>query len=146
MKRLIALPLLLLSLCSFADEFRIDYGITGSWYNPDLPGQGFSLEVVPHTKQFVAYWFTFQVESGEQRWLLGQGTYEDNIAVTNVIEPVGGTFVQSEGITAEQWGSAVFRFSSCANGTVEFASENNGSDTFNIVRITDNVACQGGSK
>ncbi|MGV6851562.1 MAG: hypothetical protein ACWA5R_05190 [bacterium] len=146
MKKLLIVLCFLASQASHADPFRIDYGITGSWYNPELPGQGFSFEVIPDTHQFVAYWFTYQVDSDEQRWLFAQGEYSDDVANTNVFEPLGGIFLQDDQVTSSAWGEAVFTFTSCTEGSVSFESETDGSDTFSIVRITDNLACEGGDQ
>ena len=50
----------------------INFGVSGSWYEPTTSGQGFVFDVAPSNNLIAAYWFTFPVEGGEREWYLKQ--------------------------------------------------------------------------
>ncbi len=77
----------------------INFGMTGSWYDPATSGQGFLLDVVvaQDPPQIALYWFTYSSEAGgpeAQRWFVAQGAYQpgDSSVVLDVFMVIGGAF------------------------------------------------------
>lgn len=135
------------------EPFAITYGITGSWFDPDTDGQGFSIEIVPSQNVLVVYWFAYKAEEtakgtiATQMWLQGSGEIVGDSATVPLQRPVNGLFDSSQPPQFPQWGSATFTFSSCENGTVDYESDvDNVSGTIEIVRITPDVQCAAGAK
>lgn len=134
----------------------INFGHTGSWFNPDQAGQGFSLEVVPATGEsepdiLVAYWFTYaRGASGgvnRQRWFQAQGPIEGNSAELSVLQVTGGIFNDPEDVTAIEIGTAMFEFTSCTEAVITYSMDLNGdgdeetTGEIPIVRLTPDVIC-----
>lgn len=133
-----------------AEPFAINFGITGSWYDPETDGQGFSIEVVPSQNVLVVYWFTYQapVAKGEvatQMWLQGAGEIAGNTATVPLQQPVDGLFDDPQPPQFPSWGSATFTFTSCNSGIVDYESDaEKVSGSINIERITPDVQCEAG--
>jgi len=70
-----ALNLVSISSIAGAEEppMLINFGVSGSWYEPATSGQGFVFDVTPSNNLMAAYWFTFPVEGGEREWYLAAG-------------------------------------------------------------------------
>jgi len=119
-------------------------GFTGSWYNPELNGQGWVVEVASNPAgpdQFVVYFYGY--ENGEQLWLIGSGPdIEDNMATVEVVRTSGadwGNAFVSDDVTLETVGTMSFEFSDCNTGSVEFTPGDTSLSAFstNIVRLTN---------
>jgi hypothetical protein len=66
-------------------------GYSGAWYNPDVDGEGFIVEVLPND-QVVIYWFTFTPDgSGSQAWMIGDG-------IISSLDPILQTTLQPEAV------------------------------------------------
>ena len=63
---LCGLGLVCLSTNAAAEETHmlINYGLSGSWYEPATSGQGFVIDILPLNNLLAAYWFTYPVEGG----------------------------------------------------------------------------------
>jgi len=98
----------------------------------------------------VVYWFTYDGE-GNQRWMFGVGTIVENrIEVAELLEASGGVFgpdFDPDAISFKTVGNAVFTFSSCDTGIVEFTVDGTPGE-YNIKRITniEGLTCQGVTK
>jgi CubicO group peptidase (beta-lactamase class C family) len=68
-----------------------DGGITGPWAAPELPSQGFMLEVVPSTGQVILFWMTYDPATGEQMWLIGPSRLQGRRTLLSLLRPVGGS-------------------------------------------------------
>lgn len=114
------------NLATLADLVGIDFAsgeppaylITGAhsglWYNQEQSGHGLNVEVLPDNK-IVAVWYTFD-NVGNQMWLLGVGTYENNIATLDVTISENGVFPPNfvaEDVTHNNWGTFQFEFTEC---------------------------------
>lgn len=122
----------------------IDFCVTGSWFNAETDGQGFSIEIIPSTNSLLVYWFTYESDGGKQQWLVGAGTIDGNRAEIEIVRPQGGKFVDPTAPSNTPWGSGVFEFLDPLNGTFSFTSDADGSsDSFPITRITAPVNCPG---
>ncbi len=134
----------------------INFGHTGSWFNPDQAGQGFSLEVVPATGEgepdlLVAYWFTYaRGASGgvnRQRWFQAQGPIEGNSAELSVLQVTGGIFNDPGDVTAVEIGTVTFAFASCNDAVVSYRMDLDGDGNEEtkgevpIIRLTPDVVC-----
>ncbi|MGD2127774.1 MAG: DUF4331 family protein [Lysobacterales bacterium] len=98
---------------------------TGSWYNPDLKGQGWVIEVVKSANgpdQFVVYFYGY--EDGNQLWLIGSGPgIEGNTATVDVMRTSGagwGNDFNPDEVALDTVGTMSFDFSDCNTATVEF--------------------------
>ena len=101
-----------------APAFSITSGITGLWYNSAQSGHGFDLQVFGGGVAS-AIWYTFD-NAGNNLWIVGQGTYSGNKATLNAYTVTGGFFppaFDSSKISKPTWGTLIFTFSDCGNGT-----------------------------
>ena len=89
------------------DRFKINPGLNDAWYDPETPGQGFLMTVLPEAETLFLAWFTFDTERppedssahlGEagHRWLTAQGSYDANFAWLDVSLTQGGVFNEGE--------------------------------------------------
>lgn len=103
-----------------APEFAIQYGLSGGWFNPATPGQGFFVDVSPEINLIFVAWFTWNVDGGANDWLTAQGSYEGNRAVIPLIRTTGGRFNDSAPVQNTIVGEAEFIFESCNAGVLHF--------------------------
>jgi hypothetical protein len=130
------------------------HGLSGSWYEYATSGQGFEIEIFPDLPApgsgfvFVS-WFTFAASAAggadHQRWYtlsgsLSAGTSSAQLAIA---QNTGGNFDALPVTHSVQVGTATLSFSSCTQGTLDYAftdgSGRHGS--IPITRITQNVTC-----
>ena len=126
---------------SLCDNRHAGEWISGAWFNPDRDGEGFTVEI-NEQGQGVVYWFTYQPgESGEQAWMMGDGTLEDTtLHIDNLVQPVSAELGPSFSPTEVQfvpWGSLVMEFDDDLNGHLWFDSmdEEYGSGDYPIERL-----------
>jgi hypothetical protein len=90
-------------LRALPDPAAINAGHSDAWYNPQTPGQGFFITVLPESEKIFLAWFTFDTERppagiaaalGDpgHRWLTALGDYSGTSAVLDVILTSGGVF------------------------------------------------------
>lgn len=97
-------------------------GFSGSWYDFDHSGEGFTLEVIgPETA--LVYWFTYDTQ-GNPAWMVSVADIEGaTIFANEVLQPVGGRFgpdFDPADVVRQPWGQAVFTFGSCKNGGMRY--------------------------
>jgi hypothetical protein len=99
-----------------ADEppMLINYGVSGSWYEPITSGQGFVLAVFPSNNLLVAYWFTYPVEGGAREWYIASGDIDGDSAELTIYQTENGVFDETSLVETNAVGSASLEFSSCA--------------------------------
>ncbi|HSH27119.1 MAG TPA: hypothetical protein VK972_05035 [Wenzhouxiangella sp.] len=110
--------------CDNASNFQ---NFSGAWYNPEQSGEGFLVEVMPDDRAIV-YWFTYTTDgSGEQAWVVGQGTIETGevtlppgpppstaVIEAELIQPIGGVYgsdFDPAAIEHVDWGSLTLTLS-----------------------------------
>ena len=99
-------------------------GHSGSWYNADQSGHGFSVEIgslADDSPYAVIYWYTYDV-MGNPIFLVGQGVPEGKQVEVDFISPVGmvyGVF-DPDTVTRESGGTGLFDFSDEDNGTFSY--------------------------
>jgi hypothetical protein len=147
-------------------DLAIQFGMTGSWYDPSASGQGFSFEVVPHDPPlFLAYWLTYAREDAFlaerqqglelrarhlQRWMVASGNYQrgDAKVSLDVQFVAGGFFDVPDNPTSRSIGTAMLMFHSCTEATLHYdiAFENDEAQRVErsvaLRRLTPNVACE----
>lgn len=135
------------------ENFDINFGLTGSWFNPATSGQGFLFDVVPSQMQVVIYWFTFDDEAGGpegQRWMIAQGDFVEgqNTIAMEVLQVTGGVFDDPEAVTVTTIGSAELEFEDCTNASMTYDldfdgdEENNLTGIIPIGRLSPDVMCE----
>lgn len=116
----------------------VNFGLTGSWVNPQHEGQGFSIEVVMNEGEpaaVVVYWFTFAgsgtVETSpggpatvERTWFVGVGQVPEEPGAPielAIFQASGGQFAAQGGeVVQEQVGTALLEFFGCGDGNFIF--------------------------
>ena len=105
--------------CSGAETPVATDAVTGSWYDEETSGQGFSLHKIA-VDRGVVYFYGFD-GAGENLWLTGVWEHEwsfgDEITI-EMLQASGGTFdeVDPQRILRELWGTLQLRFDDCDNG------------------------------
>jgi len=110
-----------LTVNAAASNFSIVPGITGSWYLPAQSGHGFNVEVLANNG-FLAFWYVYD-NSGNNLWLVGQGTYTGGTATMDLYQGTGGMFppnFDKTKIVRTKWGTMTMTFSDCNNATAQW--------------------------
>ena len=100
-----------------AVAFGVNPGITGFWYNAQQSGQGFDIQV-PGNGNILAVWYVFD-GSGNNLWLIAQGTYSGGTATLDVTSTTGGRFppaFDASKIVRGKWGTLTLSFTDCNTG------------------------------
>jgi hypothetical protein len=122
--------------------------LSGAWYNPEQPGEGFIIEVMPDDRG-VVYWFTYAADgSGEQAWMMGDGPIAREhlspprtwLSIDSLIQPIGATYgpdFDPADVERIDWGWLEIDFHDADTGHVHFEShlEDFGSGDFPIERL-----------
>jgi hypothetical protein len=119
---------------------------SGAWYDPFRSGEGFVIEALPDDRA-VVYWFTYTADgSGDQAWMVGQGTIEPGdqspaeIIVDPLYQPISGVYgadFDPEAVEAVDWGRLRIELDSADTGRVYWNSNlaEYGSGDYPIVRL-----------
>jgi len=96
---------------------------SGSWFNTDQSGHGFSIEfgTLNGMPQAIVYWYTYDSE-GNPIFMVGSGTPVDNRVEVTFVSPVGmeyGVF-DPNSVVREDGGTAVLEFSDRNNATFSY--------------------------
>lgn len=138
-----------LSVLASAPTFSITGGITGSWYDPALSGQGFNIEVLPGNT-LIAIWYVFD-GAGNNLWLSGIGPYGGDSTTLSMSQTTGGAFPPAfdpAKIVRSPWGTLTLQFSDCNTGTATWITTDttqlnfpNGSMPIKRLTALDTLAC-----
>lgn len=139
MKRLVLIVSLLTLFQSTAIAIGAAY--SGSWYNPNESGHGFSLEYTvlsDETPIVVVYWYVYDAE-GNPIFLIGLGEPEEGNTVTLEFEaPYGmkfGEFDPNQTIR-EDGGTGVFKFEDSEKGVFDYNPSEWMINTYNVSSIS----------
>jgi hypothetical protein len=149
------------------DAKPVNFGLTGSWNNPALPGQGFSIEVVMvdgEPAQVVVYWFTFATagtvetnpgDSAEvtREWFLALGDVPEDKGAPlelEIFKSSGAKLSESSESSqadTEKVGEAMVQFTGCSEGAFSYTVQlGDGTEVATgeipIERITPDVVCE----
>jgi hypothetical protein len=104
----------------------INAGLSDAWHDPQTPGQGFFITVLPELEGIFLGWFTFDTERppgnttthiGDpgHRWLTAFGEYSDGSAVLDVELTSGGIFgaAQPAPVQTPSYGTITLEFAGC---------------------------------
>jgi hypothetical protein len=137
------------------------FGLTGTWYDPTMSGQGFLLDSMPDMdgaggSVLFGGWFTYlgadpgprpsddPDDPANQRWYALQGTVPAGAqeAVLGVYQTEGGHFAAPPVVSADLIGYARIRFTDCETAT--FTSRfraSGGTGELQLKRLTGNTTC-----
>lgn len=145
-----------ISTTAVGQQQAINFGMTGSWFEPATAGQGFLLDVIAGTDppKVGLYWFTYASEAGgpeAQRWFIAQGTYQpgDNSVVMDVLLVTGGAFDRSPPEPdVVVVGAAKLEFHSCTEAVFTYNINLDADDSQLVVgeipiqRLSPDVMCE----
>ncbi|MBT8048476.1 MAG: hypothetical protein HKN57_07990 [Xanthomonadales bacterium] len=99
------------------ENFGIDPGLSGTWWNPTKSGEGFLIEVDSNKFMYVSL-YTYGPD-GEQTWLVAALTSASGTtANVTVYIPSGGTWGDPSGAATDiEWGTGQFNFPTCTAGS-----------------------------
>jgi hypothetical protein len=123
---LCSLNLLSVSSVATADEaaMLINFGVSGSWYEPATAGQGFVIEILPLNNLLAAYWFTYPVQGGAREWYVATGEISGDTAELTIYQTENGVFDEASMVETNAVGSASLVFSSCEASTWTYQIDN----------------------
>lgn len=110
-----------------APEFVADSRVTGTWFDPQTPGQGLSIEVLADGSQIALGWFTWRADApGQHDWLSALGPVDGDSASFALHRSAGGRFAQPDPVTSIVVGSATLRFDDCDSARLEWQRDDLG--------------------
>ncbi len=131
-------------------------GLSGTWYNPATPGQGFLVDISTQQSYVYLGWYTYDKNGGtgsnlqtQQRWYSIQGSLlpGDTVKTMPIYLNTGGRFDNAPPTTAVVIGSATLSFQSCSVATLQFQFNpdgqpaNQASGTIPLTRLTSDEYC-----
>ena len=106
---------------------RINPGLSGTWYYPDTPGQGFFLTVYEKLNQVFLAWFTFTDNPAPDdefghRWMTAFGPFEGHSADLLIESTVGGAFNAAQPVPKQDVvGNMLLEFADCSSGQITYS-------------------------
>lgn len=100
----------------------LDQRFNGAWFDPEMDGQGLTLEILDQGRRLIGFWYTYG-ENSERRWFTFDGTIEGSEATVTIIETQGGVFLQGDPIERIHWGTGRFSVFDCDHIDMEIESE-----------------------
>lgn len=128
-------------------EFSINSGLSGNWFNPDTPGQGIIMDVIPARNVLAIGWYTFEIEAAlaigasEQRWFTALGEYSDDRAELTIYNTSGGAFNSAQPTLTVPAGVATLIFENCSRARLSFAIDGGHAGEIELVRLSPDVYC-----
>jgi len=116
-----------------------DAGLSGSWFNPDESGHGFSLQWLSRDEALII-WYTYDTDGGQQ-WLIGVGGREgDQIVFSDMTVTFGARFGEAfdpADVDQRPWGMLALELD-CETGVVAWDGTESGygTGTLELERLT----------
>jgi beta-glucanase (GH16 family) len=109
---------------SLPDQPVVGLEYSGSWYNPDQSGHGFSMEfgqAADGSPLAVVYWYTYDI-LGNPIFLVGQGVPTETTLELELISPHGMNYGEfdPDSVVREDGGTAHLEFSDPDNATFSY--------------------------
>ena len=129
-----------LSGTALSDQPRpIGPGHSGSWYNADQSGHGFSMEFGQQpdgSPLAVIYWYIYD-DLGNPIFMLGSGVPDGNRVEIEFVSPVGMVYGEfdPDSVSREDGGTAVFEFSDSDTGIFSYTPSAFSIDTWGHTAI-----------
>lgn len=126
------------------DDFQINEGVSGAWFDPSTNGQGYFFEVLPQSKRIIVGWYTYDAKASpmgatstiggpNNRWMTALGIYSGNSFTADVLKTSGGRFDMSDVVENEVVGEMAITFTNCS--TAELSYTLNDGDLANVINI-----------
>ncbi|WP_154224459.1 serine hydrolase domain-containing protein [Marinicella rhabdoformis] len=129
------------------DFVDISNDLNGSWYDPEMAGQGINIEIINGGQNLWGFWYTFNESGTEQQWFTMQGQVQGDTATFDIISTEGGLFLNNQSPTISKWGTGTVQFKDCFSG--KFTFESNGAELSGeipLTRLTAAGACDPNNK
>ncbi|NOR18993.1 MAG: hypothetical protein GQ538_02760 [Xanthomonadales bacterium] len=142
---LCSLNLVSVSSIAAAEEplMLINYGVSGSWYEPATSGQGFVIDILPLNNLLAAYWFTYPVEGGARDWYLATGDINGDSVELTIYQTENGVFDEASMVETNAVGNASLEFSSCEAASWTYQIDTLGlSGEIPLQRIAPDQMCE----
>lgn len=127
------------------------HGITGTWADPDFPGQGLVVDVVPDAANaaqglLFAGWYTYDATTpGGQRWYSLQASVSSDRPSTqfSIFQTVGGAFGSGQSPATTEVGVAELMLVDCNDAVLayRFLDGSNRTGAMSLSRILPNMTC-----
>lgn len=139
--------------------FEINSGLTGAWFNPATPGQGWLIDVIDNgeRKEIFVAWFTWEVASDtarsiqaakgfasdDNRWLTAGGSFDGDSATLTLSRSTGGAFNDPRATGLETVGTLSAQFIDCANAIFSWNFDNDDfpDDSVEAIRLSPDAFC-----
>lgn len=139
---LLGLAVALAPLQAQGRQLAIGAPLKGAWVSPDMPGQGFLIEIIDGQAVLFMAWFTYPrpadgviTDPVAHRWYTIEGAIDGNEVDATIFQTTGGNFLGPEPTVADAIGSATVSFSTCNSGVIDYRFNDSGeAGTININR------------
>ncbi len=140
-----------------SEEFQINAGLSGGWFNPATDGQGIYLEVLPDISTVIMAWFTFDTNDPDVmtpsevgyaggRWVTAVGSFQGNVFNGTVYQTSNGLFENSSATVSNMVvGTVTLVFNSCGELVMDYSLYNgllNGSTGLNRLSSSNVALCE----
>ncbi len=140
-----------------SDEFQVNAGLSGAWFNPATDGQGIYLEVLPDIGQVIMAWFTYdttdpdldapsEVGYAGGRWVTAIGAFDGNEFNGTVYQVDNGLFENSAATVSNTVvGTVNLVFNSCAQLVMSYSLYDgllNGSSNLQRIAASNIPLCE----
>ncbi len=118
-------------------EIAMCSALSGAWFDPVTPGQGFLFDVVDDPSLLFGAWFTYAAD-GRSDWLTIQGLYGSSDAGGNfpVYQVTGGVFGMPSPVLVSEVGNAELNFADCEHALLRYTLEDGRSGEIALERLT----------
>ncbi len=111
----------------------ITTGHRGTYFDPDISGQGIMIDIDKDAKQVFLSWFTYDRQAGaskslgsaDQRWYTAQGEIAGNLVNLELRESTHGVFNNALQPSSQVIGSLVLMFTGCNSAIIDYTIEQN---------------------
>lgn len=137
-----------------AEDFAINAGLSGSWANPAIPGQGLFVDIDPANGVVFLAWFTYgevaaQAESivayPGNRWFIALGAFDESSTEVSMdlIETAGGIFDNPATVTEQTVGNLSLNFLNCSAAEMAFVFDDGAAQgEIELSRLTSSEVCE----
>jgi hypothetical protein len=137
-------------------ETSVDTAVDGLWFNPALPGQGWSFHAVPGQNRLVGTWYTYAADgSGRHLWYTLDtcrsapgatdcafpGAFDGRQATFSVYESTGGAFGVPAPTVSADVGTLNVRFISCSEAELSYRIGNLQVQPLRVVNLIPKASC-----
>lgn len=128
--------------------------VTGAWWDPQTPGQGFFMDAPEDGETAFLAWFTFDADTDpslpttgvipgtDQRWFTAQGTLIGGVGSLPLSRTRNGRFDSEMNSITNEAGEVTARFSECSASVDYFIAESALSGTIELERIFNPASCR----